>query len=158
MPFPAGSPSLAPYINLEKLCSQEAPGNGRTWKPEQSGADLGLPCGCCLFAGRCIWGSGLEIGERKPAVRCGLEQRCWVGRPFTCCWLVPVCVNSFQLALLFEKLEAFGRGPLSWFCTHPQVFSRSLSGFHVAMRRSGYRQAGAGVWVSGLNLYPECNL
>ena len=111
----------------------------------------------CLLAGASgDW--ALEIGERKPAVCCGLEQCCWVGRPFICCWLVPVCVNSFQLALLFEKLEAFGRGPLSWFCTRPQVFSRSLSGLHVATWRSGYRQAGAGVWVSGLNLYPECNL
>lgn len=51
-------PSLALYINLEKLLSQGAPGNGRTWKPEQSGGDPGLPSGCCLFAGRCIWGLG----------------------------------------------------------------------------------------------------
>lgn len=111
----------------------------------------------CLLAGASgDWAPGNWREEASSVLR--LETVLLVGRPFTCCWLVPICVNSFQLALLFEKLEAFGRGPLSWLCTRPQVFSRSLSGFHVATRRSGYRQAAAGVWVSGLNLYPECNL
>lgn len=55
MPFPTGYPSLAPYIDPEKVCSQGSPGNGRTWQPAQSGGDPGCPSGRCSFAGRCMW-------------------------------------------------------------------------------------------------------
>lgn len=74
-------------------------------------------------------------------------------RPFTCCWLVPICVNSFQLASLLEKLEAFGKSPQAG-SAHGPGASRGRVWVPCCEAEQGERQAWAGCWRSA-RLLPQ---